>query len=519
MNDTSFLKSKNYQGIVIAIVIILSQGLLLLNEGVFWDDWCYFKEPELVLNHCKDLGIPLLGYFHYFIQYTDNPAFFYRLLLFLSLLISSLILYKTLHKLNFIERNYILFIVLYFALFPVNTSRISGACTQYSVCLAIFFLGVNFLINYQDKKIWPLRILSLVLFFISFATNSLLFFYILVMLFLTYKNWNAAISKTNNIKNVFLKYPDFILLPFLFWVIKCIYMVPISEFRDYNSISIRNVLYSVYIFPKSFFITVIQTIYITIATGINHLVFLLASSAFFWMVLTKNNKKESMRFNIIAIIAGGALIYIGLFPYAAVGKYSANIDWDDRHQLLVPLGGAIWLFYFIEFLFIKLKDSRRVCIHYLLLSFFFVYNVAVCLDAQRDWFKQLSIIENIKINETIRNNTSFLVNDLSENIHLNNRTYRFYEYAGLFKHSFNNEVRFAIREQDKKYIQSYKPYFGALYNMKHYRFTEPTHLITIDVSENISYYKVISTIYKYHFNEEDFKREVKSIVSIKVDKL
>src|SRR5665647_1320823 len=80
---TSLLKSDI---IIITIIYTLAHFLMLLNNGIFWDDWIYIDwDKSIMLDHFSQFGNIFLGYYFNLIFSLDNSVFIFRLLVFLAL--------------------------------------------------------------------------------------------------------------------------------------------------------------------------------------------------------------------------------------------------------------------------------------------------------------------------------------------------------------------------------------------------------------------------------------------------
>ncbi len=65
-----------------------------------------------------------------------------------------------------------------------------------------------------------------------------------------------------------------------------------------------------------------------------------------------------------------------------------------------------------------------------------------------DWYKALSLVNQFKSSQVIRDHTSFLIRDDAPQFNAKKRWLRFYEYAALMSVAFGDEKRFG---HDEKY--------------------------------------------------------------------
>jgi hypothetical protein len=85
-----------------AVVIpaaIVAPGLLLLNDGIYWDGWPMYMMPrdgnrEDLLRYFVEAGLPMRAYMHYAIGSFPGIVFGYKLVSFLAIAVSSLVIYR-----------------------------------------------------------------------------------------------------------------------------------------------------------------------------------------------------------------------------------------------------------------------------------------------------------------------------------------------------------------------------------------------------------------------------------------
>ena len=172
---------------IVTVVYSVAHGLMVLNNGVFWDDWAVFNQtPETLLGYIRQRDGLFLRYLIHFPLLSDFGVAIIRIIIFLSYLIATLLFYNILTYIKEIDGFSKLIIVLIFALFPINQARIAISSGLYALCYVLFYLGFWLLAIYISTKKYYLRVLSLLIFFISFNTVSLLVFYLIPLLFIFY---------------------------------------------------------------------------------------------------------------------------------------------------------------------------------------------------------------------------------------------------------------------------------------------------------------------------------------------
>lgn len=517
---------------LLTVVYTLSHGLLVFNHGVFWDDWViYNMDHALIIDRFKQTGLLWIGYLH--IITLSGGVIAYRTATFVCYLLAAWCLYGVLKELK-TDRYSRFFLVIFFALFPVNSARTAMIIMPYSICYALFFIGFWLTSRYQKTHSVWFRIPALVLLFISFTTNSLLVFYLIVILYIMYMERPENGSFSDWLRLV-PRYADYLLLPILFWVIKKTYMKPYGLYADYNKTSVdgfSNVIIGTFrVFETSFLAVIdkstghhlLSRIFNKAASEGLYIPFMGIAIVIFVLFLCKRyqNKLDRESYETLGkLLLGGFAFWLAAFPYVAVGKSPQLLDWENRHQLLIPLGASLLLVYGVKLL------SRRTVFTlpiYLSLIFIFIHaDMLGHISFQRDWYKHLSLIENMRISPAIRNNTSFLFKDETPDLNCNSRSTAYYEYTGSMKEAFKEEGRFGCDmlsfAANTNSIQAYyDKSMNAMYNMKGFIKKEPDTIITIKRGvTRLGTLDVLKMMYWELNDKEKFWHAVPKIVSLEV---
>ena len=93
---------------LIAAVALLCHGLLLLNDGTYWDDWLlksYLVESNWDALHdmATEMGLPILAHFFWTLTLTGLLGF-YKFIAFLSILFSAFLVYRLALQFNWFTR-------------------------------------------------------------------------------------------------------------------------------------------------------------------------------------------------------------------------------------------------------------------------------------------------------------------------------------------------------------------------------------------------------------------------------
>ena len=490
---------------------------MLFNNGLFWDDWVSFgKSPDYLLDLSLQWGNIYLGYYTGFIFASPDTIYLGRLLVFLFYLLSALFLFETLKGIKEIDANSRFLIVLLFMIIPVNNARIALCCSFMAIGYFLFFLGLWLVSKYMSHRNVFLRLAILMIFFASFsALNSLLPFYLIVPGYIYYADRvSISLSPINRlIADLFTqskRYADFILLPLVFWAVKTIFLKPFGLYEGYNTITVGNLLHSpfrlVFSFYSSLIDVLIESLVISWQSLLLWALLFLAAVALMRSRYTADDHGYDSKLFRLGII----LFAIGVFPYLVVGKVPTVIEWNTRHQLLVPLGMAFILYYGLNLLSEKanLPKGYRKILMSLILATFLCANIVTYADYQRDWYKQTSLIENFKASEIMRNNNTFLFDDNTYDLNANNRSYRFYEYAGMMRKAFGDESRLGCDRLSFEGLPYYKQF--SAYNLENYTGVNPTFIgVTVEHGDlPFGLADLPKLMYYDHFQQEQFDKDI-----------
>jgi len=424
-------------------------GFMLLNTSVFFDDYVtsgFHTGFNALLNTYTELGFFLHwpAYLHGFFFGFGDPTgvFLERLVIFLAYLLSGLLLDATLRNIAEIKALERLFIVVLFAVLPVNAARIALCNIHYALSSLLFFAGLRFLAAFCNTGSVFARITALVLFFISFSTSSLLMFYLIGILYLVYAKWESV--KTRPWVSA-LKHMDLLALPLIFWFIKGKLFPASGVYAGYNTITLAG-LFSAPLFSLSAIGSVSELLNrVLVSSGFfSVLAALLLAAVYTKYRVDGTPQSDPGAHSTRLLMAGLIILMAGIFPYAAVFK-TPGPGWDSRHGLLLPLGAAFVLVYGVKELFRVLGvawSPVRVCFVYFLAALAFTAADAGAFYRflQQD-YKNQSLVANFKDSAIVRDHTTFIFQDETKDYNGMPEAYRAYEYSGLFMLAFGDQKR------------------------------------------------------------------------------
>lgn len=527
---TNFFKTQK-ENIIIFVAYAISFGLILFNRGLYLDDWVLFGvDKETVIKMFQETGSVWFGYLHYFLLSLPFGLFLYKLLIFLLYLSSAYLFKSVLKNIQEINKTGRFFLVLFFALLPLNFARIAIICFPYTLAYFLFFLGFFLVAKYLQKRILIYRFLSLAIFFISFTTNSFLVFYFLVISYIIYiekikfQSWKELVKKI-------WQYADFIIIPFIFWGLKNIFFQPSGGYAYYNQISWSNFENALDITLKNFYhssITFLGGLFHPTVKDLPILFIVLIVGFLFYKIIKfigiSYDKKSTLNwpFFFLGLLALG----LALLPYLAVGLVPTFFEWTSRHFLLAPLGLSFMIYYGLRVIFqkIHLSESTQNFIYCLIVIVFMLINFSVYFNFQKDWFKQLALIENFRSSKIIEDNKTFLFIEKTSDWNAIQRNYRFYEFNALMKESFGNEKRFGILESD------FQPILSSFsiaelnnyryFKMSDYQKADPQYKIILEAgSFPLTNKNTLKLFWERWFQTSKFQEHIKEVIILEYNTL
>lgn len=407
---------KNY--ICLTIIYIMTNFLLLIVSGRWWDDWTiHFMSFEEMMNTYRQAGSVIGSFLLYPVK--GIPFGGYRILVFLWHYLSSLIVFRIITSIDIFREKDALWCTILYITAPINDARITLITYGYTLLLCFFWMGFYLLIvsgkEYGRKGI-VIRILADILLVTSYWVESLLVFTGVIWIYLFYDSIQKSKETETIFRKLFIclrKNIDIFVLPFAFFIVKNLFFTPNGRYEGYNAISMESI-----IDVMKHFIQILEGTlsnlfenYKAIQYGkIFWIVFgLYTGGVLLYSVLEKNKdyNVRNERKNVFLILLGWVCLFAGLFPYIVIRQapiYFKGVM--GRDSLLLGLGIALIGYYNVK-LFIKDGIASRICLGIIMISGMLYMNKMYILY-QQDWYMQLSLREEISTNQYIKDNDTFL---------------------------------------------------------------------------------------------------------------
>ena len=535
------LSSRTKDHICFFMFFLIANLLLLLNRGVYWDDWVmYHVDPKYRLLVYEQSGRPLFGHFFNLAFWGSEEVSLIKTVSFFAYCLPMFLLNQILSEVKSLPRIVRIPLILVFGLFPVVNSKMSFTIAQYGISTLLFFVAFWLVkVFFQERKI-IYRFAALGLFYISFNMDSLLVYYALVLIFIYWKSYEKE-EGYFGILNFIRKYLDFIILPIFFYWIKTNFFKPYGLYSNYNRVTLSGILAAPKITLVSIKASFVDTLVQLMKTSYHSPILTIILTAIFFSVLklyfakevifqTRLTKRQCAYF----LVAGIAILFLGLFPYAVVGAIATNLCWESRHQSLMHLGTAIIIVSILEFLmafcqnrayfFSKLRwvsgfnpNHARVFYYSIFLATATIYQTKRNLAFELDSYKQESIVFNLKKNQVIRDKSDFIFLDNASHLNFDQRTFNFYEYTGLMKLAYGDASRIVGTSiQDIASTKGAKEY--QQYNFHEYAQKIGTYMVRIESNYRTpSDWDIILLLFSRLFDRIHFQQSIETLVHLEVD--
>ncbi len=429
--------------LMIVLAYTLAWGLLVVNWGIYWDDWTSVGvSPASLALGLREIGaVPWVAFFSAALVSMPLPGLVGHIIVFSAYLLSTLALHAILRRAPGLSRMDALVAALTFAVLPVNYARVALADLPYGISLLAFLAATLLLIRYLEDGGHARRVGALGLYACSFFTASLLVLYVVPMALAAFIVWKSAAVR---LRSFVLRHVDFVVLPVAYWLLKSAFFAPGGVYEGYNTLTPQGLadvpgllppIPSQVLFePLSRAVTVSGLLGVAVGAGVA-----------VWLLRQSTAGERGIVVPALALaLVGVVALGLGVFPYLAVGKVPTVWDWSSRHQLLVPLGAALLAAAAAR----GAKGTGLIGPAFgvavgLLLGMSAVADARTLVAYQADWFKQRALIAAARTIPEMRAARHIRVVDSATAFNALGRTYRFYEYNALFSVAMGNTRRLA----------------------------------------------------------------------------
>lgn len=380
----------------------IAHGLLLLNDGIYWDDW--FLHVALSQHNWSAIaflgqrGIPLDPWFYWIVGY-GGQVFTFKLVRFVCIAAGGILIYESCIATRRVPSGQALAIVALAITYPGDETPVIQMDSDYSFYLLLFWIAVllGFLSEDPDRSATGRRTLaacSIVLFLLSFNLNSLLVFYFgfLFVLFLLMPQP----------RRLALRHIVFFTIPFLFWLAHILIFPARGYFAAYNRLHLNPLLLIKQLLHFGWFAGVLQmnnTLQELLRFPLLTIGVTVLASALFPILHPERftfELKAAGRPGRLAFAVG--LAFAAIVPYAVAGK-APVIDHgpNTRCELLLAVPVACFVVWAIAALFrIRERLSRAAFVALILiLAAFTARTIHTYLSWQAEWAREQAIVSSL----------------------------------------------------------------------------------------------------------------------------
>lgn len=336
----------------ISVIYMAAHWFLLVATGWWADDWAWgMISYEATRKMTMELGRPDTIFLYYMVNvfppYVSHALTL--LMMFSNILFLSIILEKWLR----LERKDIFWICALYAIIPIYDIRISITIMPYTVGLFFFMAACAHLsvMLFCDKMHPGHRFLNLILFVMSFTTNSNLVFYGVALLMIFSKEKSIAAMK---------RYMDYMAMPFIFYITTRWFFPTYGMYEDYNKVTIRSLCKAVLLMPAAVLHIVSEIAHKFFYKVVVKYQYLLGIATMLCFILEGLKRHGNWRqarasadqyaTNVKLIGWGSIILMFGLFSYVVIRGTSAIAiaDFPGRNSVLLGWGSALVIYGFLK---------------------------------------------------------------------------------------------------------------------------------------------------------------------------
>lgn len=459
----NFRSNKLPPAFLVLVAVAGVHGLLLLNDGVYWDDWLILKAHETgdacsIQEWFTESGVPLVGYIHRCMGSFPNTVFAYKATAFCAVVASALLIYANMTLWHVTTPAQNVAVAIFSVSYPAFRVHMLLVMLPFLLCHAVFwagmlFVGLGFHSSHRQRGLLQTMAAVVTLCF-GFTINSLLLFYMgLMTVLLLLRQTRSGTEVPSHVgRETIVSYVILLMLPFQYWVFKR-WVWPVSGlYQNYNTLQfcVSNVVEMGRRFVDSSIIAQFSemcrwfTTHRLVALG-----FVLGSAvAACWGAFVGDVPRGVER-AVGLVVCGAGLLVCAIAPYALVGKAPAIHGVNTRHALLVGFPMALILVGGLSLLCACQFQWVRWCQRFLLLMMFncfWIAQVTNYLGWQGLWVRDRSVIVNLSAIKQARNYSVYWIH---ESFWLGDKTWDqqshpFYAWASIFRRAWGGESRIGL---------------------------------------------------------------------------
>lgn len=458
-------------------VYLANHILMLLSNGVWWDDWTVWNvTPQKLYNYLGPGDANEVFQYAYIKLITDlfplnTQVYIFHIISFLingiSLICCWFIVKKITSDLGFTAVSSLLM-----ASYGLDTTSMLIICSHYTFANCLFLIGLLCLVyEAYNHKGYLLYLTGIAWLCSLLVWRSAALLMPLVLLLLAFaKNegaWQTVRGWIDSIKYIFVHYWQIIIIVMLFVPIYLLYMQPSGDHGEYYMPQIKNIITS----PVTSFVSAILAIFLAIGTSIKSLadsgsltitcIIGVCVPIVYWFskrYITENNEEERS-YNSLAGMAFLYLMVSMILPLFIYG-FLEVVDISEYKSRLLTLG-AFPISVIITYILYFLPKKMRNIAFSLIMVGMATYTIYTYIDYEYAWNKTEIIADYMRQHPELDGKDVYVIDDASE-ANENRSNLRFYAYEGIARMAYGADTK---TRMESKYYEVYDKSFKSDYVM------------------------------------------------------
>ncbi|WP_339032214.1 hypothetical protein WI604_12575 [Bradyrhizobium symbiodeficiens] len=345
--------------VVLLVVLLAAHAPMLLNDGLFMDDWLvlkprpdYFIDIDFLLNGA---GHPIFYGYDKFANWTGAPVVVMVSLAFAGIVFGAMSLVLTATRLGLLDRAEAVGFALIVWTYPGYQLWAGKANAVYVFSFGLLLIGAWLLtlaFSARGLRRVLLRLACALVFLLSFALNSTIVLYAFVVLGLFVAIWRGGKAADGLVRRTWLAswrcalfYPELMVLPLIYWGTLNIWFKRIGVYTqhyDAHLPSLRELAGGWW----AFFITGYRDVVahaLRAAIAVPALFILAAVLVGIVLLLRADTKPTTSRLAIALPLGLAVVLFLALSsPYLIAGlRPSSTHFYESRHLLMFGVPSAL----------------------------------------------------------------------------------------------------------------------------------------------------------------------------------
>jgi hypothetical protein len=334
----------------LAAVAVVAHGLLVLNDGHYWDGWLYYSYVrdgrwDLLREITAEAGgFPVNAYLRWWLGNLPGGIGGVHAIVFLALATSAWMVYLIGTTGRFLEREEAFWIAALALVYPAYQVTVEFTTARYVIGYALFLAATAAALRFEREtgvRRHIARLLSLTLFVASFRMESLLVLYAAALSLVVIDRMRSGMAVREVVTRYLPRRLDFLALPFVYWTLS-LALFPRGSYADSYRIEFDAAAMweGVLAFIGRAIFGQWRAAFEYAATAAWPLAGGLGVAAIVGFRSRRAGSTGARRGWPLIVFAMVVLV-CAILPYVAVRRVPSLTGWDTRHALLIGLPVAM----------------------------------------------------------------------------------------------------------------------------------------------------------------------------------